>query len=1652
MSTHWKVWIVAAILLAADRSKTVCLAQDDTPLPKGAKAVWDIGKAYHETTSTRERICINGLWRWQPADPKNDRVPAEHWGYFKVPGCWPGITNYMQKDCQTVHPHRNWRDRNLAGVTAAWYQREITIPTTWFGRRIAVYAEYLNSYAVVYLDGNKVGELRFPAGEVNITSVCRPGKKHVLSMLVVAMPLRGVMLSYNDSNSAREVKGSVARRGLCGDVYLVATPSCARLGDVRVDTSVRNWEISFDSTLLNLSTDAQYALHARISKDGRSVREFTSKPFRASDVKDGRMTFVKRWQPAKLWDIHKPENQYDVTVSLLDANGKVLDTTLPVRFGFREFRIDGRDFYLNGTRIFLCAVPFDNAQVGAAWATYDGARESLKRLQSFGINAVYTHNYGCEPGSHLGFAEILRAADDVGMLVSLSQPHFSHYDWDAKDADRSNGYARHAEFYVQVAKSHPSVVMYSMSHNATGYNEDMNPDLIDGIYDARTEWSLRNARRALRAEAIVRRFDPSRIVYHHSSGNLGSMHTSNFYPNWVPIQEMSDWFEHWATEGVKPFFTCEYGAPFMWDWAMYRGWYKGSRSFGSAVVPWDFCLAEWNTQFLGDQAFRISEEEKTNLRWEAAQFRTGNLWHRWDYPHRLGSRDFDERYPILAKYLTDNWRAFRTWGVSAISPWEHAVFWKLRPGIDRNRRVELRTDWEELQRPGFSPDYLEERYERMDLAYEPADWIATPAADAMQRNNHPLLAYLAGKPARFTSKDHNFLPGETVEKQIIVINNSRKPVTAECVWSFGLPQPVVKSKKVTMATGRQERIPLHFDLPTDLKKGTYTLNTTIKFSTGEMQEDRFAIHVLSPRASESPRSTKRIVNPATKIALFDPKGETRQLLTAIGVRFRSVQADANLSGFDILIVGKAALTPDGPAPDITCVRDGLKVIVFEQTSVVLEKRLGFRVAEYGLRNVFRRLPDHPCLAGLDDEHLRDWRGESTILPRSLNYEPSDKYNGAPAVRWCGLEVPRLWRCGNCGNVASVLIEKPAIGDFLPIIDGGFSLQYSPLLEYREGKGMILFCQMDVTGRTEKDPAATRLVRNIVSYVSITSYPVRPSRKALYIGDAAGKRYLEHIGISPGYYKGGNLSPNQIIIVGCGGEKVLVEHTPAITRWLQTGGHMLALQLDAEEANMFLPDSIRTKNQEHIAAYFKPPGVTSLFAGVGPADVHNRAPRKLPLVTGGASIVADGVLAQAKEAKVVFCQLAPYSFIKSPGDVPGFAVNDEDYVEGKQSALLTMGTVPWIQFGQKVPAGQVGKIYTCAVSVKAIGNPVTARLEVERAGRPWDRAVRGEDIELPHGEWTVLHVTFEVEKPYPEGWSAYIYPEGWSAYIHCGQPEARLCVDRFQLYEGRYVRRHAGALDPVVSGFKNLFANPGFEAGTEPWFFRWQTEQQNLRKTFRRSSFLVTRILANMGVCGQTPLLFRFSTPTSGIPKGSVVKNGDFHIDTDDDGMPDHWQFSTNLKQAKCVLEAGGPEGAQHCLRIKCPKFGTSGKASVMLAQHDVPVREDQWYRISLKARAEGLKNTRVTLALQNTATWQSLFDYQRFVPSETWKEFVFLVRANAAVTSNTRFQIWYDNAGTLWLSDVRMAPCDPPSQGRWISGLYVDKPQEWDDPYRFFRW
>ena len=398
----------------------LCCAQADAPLPDDVRAVWELEKAWRESTPTRERVCLNGLWRWQPSsETKAGDVPAGNWGFFKVPGAWPDNNSFDRKECQSVVPHPSWKSADTRGTVRAWYQREITVPKEWQGRRIALSLQYLDSLATIYVDGKKAGKLHFPDGELDLTAFVQPGAKHVLSLFTEALPLKETMLAFNDTHGGQEVKSSVKFRGICGDVYLASTPAQARVTNVKVDPSVRQWSLTVHTDLTGLTAGAEYKLQVQIKDKGQAVKTLTSPAFKDADLKDGRFSFTQAWKPEKLWDINTPGNQYDLELSLLDSAGKAVDVCLPVRFGFREMWIEGRDFILNGTRLFWAVVPLDNTTLGIGRSTYEAAKESMLRLQSVGINLVYTHNYDCKPGSHVSFEETLRAADDVGMLISF---------------------------------------------------------------------------------------------------------------------------------------------------------------------------------------------------------------------------------------------------------------------------------------------------------------------------------------------------------------------------------------------------------------------------------------------------------------------------------------------------------------------------------------------------------------------------------------------------------------------------------------------------------------------------------------------------------------------------------------------------------------------------------------------------------------------------------------------------------------------------------------------------------------------------------------------------------------------------------------------------------------------------------------------------------------------------------------------------------------------------------------------------------------------------------------------------------------------------------------------------------------------------------
>jgi hypothetical protein len=134
----------------------------------------------------------------------------------------------------------------------------------------------------------------------------------------------------------------------------------------------------------------------------------------------------------------------------------------------------------------------------------------------------------------------------------------------------------------------------------------------------------------------------------------------------------------------------------------------------------------------------------------------------------------------------------------------------------------------------------------------------------------------------------------------------------------------------------------------------------------------------------------------------------------------------------------------------------------------------------------------------------------------------------------------------------------------------------------------------------------------------------------------------------GEFPARDLEPDKLLVAGPDCASILAPHAQAIAKFIAAGGKVLAIGLDQKALKSFVPFPISTREAEHISTIFDPPGVASPLAYVGPADVMDRGPGQIPLVSGGADLLGDGVLATAPAGQdqtgpVVLCQLVPWQF-------------------------------------------------------------------------------------------------------------------------------------------------------------------------------------------------------------------------------------------------------------------------------------------------------------------------------------------------------------------------------------------------------------------------
>ena len=155
---------------------------------------------------------------------------------------------------------------------------------------------------------------------------------------------------------------------------------------------------------------------------------------------------------------------------------------------------------------------------------------------------------------------------------------------------------------------------------------------------------------------------------------------------------------------------------------------------------------------------------------------------------------------------------------------------------------------------------------------------------------------------------------------------------------------------------------------------------------------------------------------------------------------------------------------------------------------------------------------------------------------------------------------------------------------------------------------------------------------------------------------------------------------------------------------------------------------------------------------------------------------------------------------------------------------------------------------------------------------------------------------------------------------------------------------------------------------------------------------------------------------------NLISNGSFEDAGAGSGAPDAWMTSGNPSvHQRLTLGAGRRDGQG--ARLVCDGFSGDGPDfHAMICQvGKVGVRRGQRYRLTGWAKAADLKAGGVDIALVNTRNWVSSGLETTITPGPNWEPFNVLFECQHDVPAATsRFQIWFQSTGTLWLDDLTL--------------------------------
>jgi len=294
-------------------------------------------------------------------------------------------------------------------VGPAWYQREISIPRKWDGKRIVLFLERCHWESEVWIDDRAVGS-RDSLSTPHEYDLGVLGKgKYRLTIRVDNTVKVGVGLNAHSVSDHTQGNWN----GIVGDIELRARDS-VWIKDVQVYPDVTKRLAKVRIEIANTSGAEHEGTLVLRAASFNGKRRHKGPKQQIDFSTDGKSETVEvayeMGDEPLLWDEFAP-NLYRLTVSM---KGDGFADTKQVAFGMREIGTAGTQFTLNGRKTFLRGTLECNIFPLTGYPPMDvkGWRKVLKAAKAHGLNHLRFHSC-CPPEA------AFVAADEMGVMFQV---------------------------------------------------------------------------------------------------------------------------------------------------------------------------------------------------------------------------------------------------------------------------------------------------------------------------------------------------------------------------------------------------------------------------------------------------------------------------------------------------------------------------------------------------------------------------------------------------------------------------------------------------------------------------------------------------------------------------------------------------------------------------------------------------------------------------------------------------------------------------------------------------------------------------------------------------------------------------------------------------------------------------------------------------------------------------------------------------------------------------------------------------------------------------------------------------------------------------------------------------------------------------------